>query len=828
MSVRIVSLFVLLLALDAAVAACADPIERRMIDGLLERRLFGLAESYCQQRLSGSDVSERRRAEITVELSRTYAEEALNAAPGDRDAHWQEALGVVQQFRAAAPNGPFRWLAQRQEALVSLSAGELARHEAEVVAEADTLLDEARRRIRAAVAELQRLDEQIDDELIRRSQRPVGGTDSLTTDELHLLQSDVRSQLARALMNQGLCYPAETADRTNSLSRAAAAFRPLAEAVEPIDWNSRLGLLRCLRHLKDTAMWQRLLRHYAEQAPTAIEAELKLERAKNLLDLGQTAEALKVLDDRPALTPLVAARWDYARLVALLAAWKAEQDSDRAAALQKQTIRQVELLEADHGPYWMRRAEGLMGRHVAAAPATDDLAILIRAAASFYRAGKLADALAAYDRARDHATASGQRQQAFELGKKAAAIEQQRGHFAEARDRFRAVANAQPDHADAAATHLLATYNAAQQLQAAKSPDLSDYIAILEEHLQRWPDSPTADNAAWWLGRVLMSQAKWSEAADSLGKIRLQYEDYPAVLVALAECYRRQLATLAGSQKDQLAVATAAADHFSRIADEAAGAADLKLVARAALVEAARFRLHFARQQYAETERALTAALAENADAPAEWKTAARSLLVYALAAQPEKLALARSQLDELAAALPHDLLDLVIGVAALMHDASPQSQRRLAELVLHAAKLLDEAGEKLAPAARQQLDRAVTEAYVAAGQRREALAAYKRLAETYPNDARIHTAYAELLLDGPDAASWQAALTKWREVETKSRPGTPNWFLAKYSQALAHERLGNKQQAARIVKVMQVLHPDLGGAELKARFLELLRRCEN
>ena len=40
-------------------------------------------------------------------------------------------------------------------------------------------------------------------------------------------------------------------------------------------------------------------------------------------------------------------------------------------------------------------------------------------------------------------------------------------------------------------------------------------------------------------------------------------------------------------------------------------------------------------------------------------------------------------------------------------------------------------------------------------------------------------------------------------------------------------EKLGNKQHAANIIKLTQVLHPGLGGPELKARFLELLARCK-
>jgi len=40
-------------------------------------------------------------------------------------------------------------------------------------------------------------------------------------------------------------------------------------------------------------------------------------------------------------------------------------------------------------------------------------------------------------------------------------------------------------------------------------------------------------------------------------------------------------------------------------------------------------------------------------------------------------------------------------------------------------------------------------------------------------------------------------------------------------------ERLDQKPQAAKLLKLTQSLHPELGGPEMKAQFVELLRRCE-
>ena len=60
-----------------------------------------------------------------------------------------------------------------------------------------------------------------------------------------------------------------------------------------------------------------------------------------------------------------------------------------------------------------------------------------------------------------------------------------------------------------------------------------------------------------------------------------------------------------------------------------------------------------------------------------------------------------------------------------------------------------------------------------------------------------------------------------------RSKAGSERWFRAKLGLALSHERLGNPQRAAQIVRLTQVLHPELGGPALKAQFDALVRRCD-
>jgi hypothetical protein len=138
-----------------------------------------------------------------------------------------------------------------------------------------------------------------------------------------------------------------------------------------------------------------------------------------------------------------------------------------------------------------------------------------------------------------------------------------------------------------------------------------------------------------------------------------------------------------------------------------------------------------------------------------------------------------------------------------LAETAQPQVGTELARLQLKAIELLHPHRGRLSRTNQQALEKIHTQALVA-----------------------IEEEHASVLLAQNDRQSLQQALQKWRELEKKSPPGSPRWFRAKYSIAFSHYRLGNKQQADKIIRLLQLLHPDSGGPEMKTRFNDLLQRC--
>jgi tetratricopeptide (TPR) repeat protein len=60
-----------------------------------------------------------------------------------------------------------------------------------------------------------------------------------------------------------------------------------------------------------------------------------------------------------------------------------------------------------------------------------------------------------------------------------------------------------------------------------------------------------------------------------------------------------------------------------------------------------------------------------------------------------------------------------------------------------------------------------------------------------------------------------------------KLKPGTPPWLEARYGLALALYRGRKAPDARRIIEATEILHPDLGGGELKGKFERLLQRMK-
>ena len=826
----------LMLSVGGMACAVEGSDDQRFLAGLRDRGLFRLAETYCLDRLEDPQLSEQGRAELAIELSLTLADRAVASPPDQRGPLWQRARQAVEDFVGQHPESIWAPVVRFQGALGLLARGELAREESEVVLDKGPLVEEARTYLRAAIGELEELAGRLQEELRRASvpgQADAGraGPQRLTDRQLVSLQRNVRYQLARGFRNQAQCFPADSPDRSYLLTQADQLLEQLArlEVANPLAFTSRIDEIVCRRLLADyAAAAGKLDALDAEKPPPAIALRARAERLRLALASGDLQQAIRLLSAGRELDGVTSGELDYAWLETCLRAWRAagrSGDGQGAAQWQTKATEMVRLIERVHGPYWARRAEMLLAGYVGDAP-DGNLEMRVRAAESSYRSGRFDDARDAYDRARSLALEQGDAARAFQLGYIAATIEHQRGRHVEAMSRYRQLALAAPTQPKAAEAHLLAVHHAEQIARTGSPGSLEQYVDVLQEHSQKWPQGPTADQVRWRLGRLREHQRDWQNAIAAYRSISVDYPQYVQVVEAAARCYLAWLDQRREADESREEIAAAAAEWFESlvVGPQERMPERWSPVARSAAVAAARIRLDHTPSGFGRAERILSAALDGPADAPPEWTSTVRAMLVFALAGQGRRSE-AAAVLDQISTGPADRLLGMSQGLARVAAPTRPHVPAELAELQWRAVELLSARRGELSEAGRQSLDRLEAQALADAGRIDEALEAYRRLSASCPRDGEVQEAYARLLLSRPDRASLETALAKWRDVERKSPPGTDRWFRAKYEVALLHYRLGNHQQTEKIISLMQVLHPELGGPAMKGRFLELLDR---
>jgi tetratricopeptide (TPR) repeat protein len=824
----------ILASLLFAQAAGGASDDEKFLDALRARRLFSVAEALCKERLDDQQLGPVDRAQFTIELIRTFAAAAMNAPPGDRAPLWKQARDEAAEFGRNERTSPRLVLVRMQDALTALAEAELLRQEAEVSAAQVDVPDAVRKSLRDAATLLEDLDGELTKEIpLRRRHEPKPV--ELSAEELASLQNHVRFQLARVRRNQALCYDKGSADRVNALTQAIELHTRLLTQVPDDDrlhWRIRLDQIVCSRLLEDYGQAARLLGALPESGiPSAVQLDARAEAVRLDLATGRPQEALKKLAAGRKIGGQVSPELDYAHLETFLALWQAASDNKNesdAAKWQKQAVGMVRLLEESHGPYWGRRAELLLVRSVRQGSGVHDLEVLVRSADDLYLRKQFDDAVAAYEQAAKKALEGMDAAQAFTLYYKAALVEQQQEHHAAAAKKLQNLALAMKVHPQAGEAHLLAAWNLARVAEADPAA-LAQYAALLDEQLQHWPRDKGSDKARLWAGRLREHKQAWADAVGLYLDVSPDSPVFEEAVAAAARCAETWLAELKASGQPLDKEAESLARSFEKlfVADDGRLPDPWSEVQRLAAITAARIRLSYTAGGHKAAGKLLEAALASAEDAPEAWQAAARSLLVVALAGQSDRRREAEQMLKQAAAGSPRELLAMVDGLSAVAAAARPDAQAEIAQLQLGALALLAPKSQSLDAAGKLTLARVRADALAATGKRAEAQAAYESLSKEHPDDGQIQERFARFLLDGPDKTSWQQALAQWRKVAARSKPQTERWYRAKYSVALANYKLGDKKQAAQLIRYLQESPPGLESTPLKGDFVRLLEQCE-
>ncbi|MCA9271356.1 MAG: hypothetical protein KDA41_22890, partial [Planctomycetales bacterium] len=354
------------------------------------------------------------------------------------------------------------------------------------------------------------------------------------------------------------------------------------------------------------------------------------------------------------------------------------------------------------------------------------------------------------------------------------------------------------------------------------------YVAWLGEHLETWPADPTSDQARLWLAQWQEHAGRHAEALAVLRGVTARDEARMLQAIdATARCYDALIQTKSAGGESADPVVVEAARHFENIVFGGANRFPQRwnAVARAAGLQAARLRLQLREPDFAAAKAMLEAATADAADAPNEWTSQATSLLVVAQAGAGDRGAAAKT-LQQVAAGSPQRQLELLRGLQAVAAKSSAEVRAEIARLQLDVVGRIRAAPGPTAAGDRTTLELIEAEAFVSIGESARAVELLHRLADAHADRADIQEAYAQLLLESSNRDSLSSALDAWRNLQRRARPQTELWYRAKYGAALAHYRLGERQQAAQMIELLATVQPELGGPESKQRFLTLLEAC--
>lgn len=841
--------------------------DQLLLEGLRRRCLFPLAKLYCSDRLARNDLSLAERAILTSELIVTLSEWSIKTdEPSERESHRREAMSVSEEFCRQFPNTDWRLVVLLTDFKHRVTIARALRQEAELMSQGNKglsgqpSLDEIREILRETIRAMKQLEADLQ-EVLRRPNTWSGrqAEPGFSEQQWLSLEKHLQFELARAFAELARTYPTQSEDQIAGMVEAKKRLEMLSQLPldHPLGIPARLALAEVDRDLGDSAAAIRVLQELAEEKLTVNDRFLV--RA-TLIRIALADQQVAALDQLLALGRSIegqtAPELDYALLEAYLEKRKtARANQPEDARLWETKIREIVNGLRQKGPIdWARRAELLVIRHLASSEVPQDIDMNVYAAENAYRAKQWEEAIAAFDRARKVAEQQGDTSRALQLGLAAAAIEHERGRHPEAWQRYHELSERFAEQTEAAEAGQLAVFHAGQLAKKNPTEFLSIYQQELESYLRRWPQSPFSCKVALFLGRLHAKASRWSEsaayflqslelwlscAADTMPQSSANTQDTQqqessdrySVEQTLVEL-KRSLVQMLAAMPNAPQTGTELGEIARRLtvwAEEVQGrfpAHDWSLRAAAIATRLLLWRGLEPREADSVVNRFLPTLLDTTT-------TIAPDLRMDLLSLKLESMAWLNqtAQADQITRLLRETPLSVRLGFlegfAAGLSRQPPAVRKQLAPLFAAVFEDLPQGWPTVALDARPRLGLAYAHLLIMAEMELEALEWLSTLAREFPEAGDIQEEFALLLSRQGERNRREEALDRFRIIAQHSPEASPRWFRAKYMTAWLHLQLGDPAHALEVIRVLETIHPDLGGGELRDRFLRLKDLCE-
>jgi len=796
-------LLVLLVTVSTARADRFDDREKQFIAGLRARQLYDIAEFYCIESLQHDGITTTDQAALTVELMQSRASKAMIAAADQKAAAWQSVWQTQLDFESTFRGHPKKILITIQTALSRLSYAASIQQElsAEMIspdrveASRETMIDQLRQSRRAFEQVEREIDRMLPERRAKSSTR-----DRLSVDQLSIMRSNVRYQMAKCNLQTAYGYDTgDTVNRTSIITDVLQRLSEVQNSVSPqqrIWWLAKITQVECLRLMGRAAEgWKVLNGLPDEDRPADLTSAILEQRLLLTVVRADVAWAEKHL--KQSMNQRLwnqSPQMDMAQMQAAVMLSNNEKlDANRQRWLDR-AAEIVRTIETKHGAYWSRRAglsliemTGSSSHLEVRRPSAGQREILIQTAQRATRNGNGEDALRAWSRVIE-LTPPGENRQRLQIN--ASKILEGLKRNREAAQMLLSGATEEPASKIAAAMHLRGCWNMAQTQESA------DLVASLGQHLQHWPEKPTAQQAAIWLAaefnrqndfdRVIatLTQVQHPISTDIISQLRTtfyliqkQFSNDPDRVKQLAQQIvdHLQLHTSSVTDANTAEVLTTTSAEIALLSG-CLNSADVgkkleRHEAQFPVGEQSNLRLY---------SSVLTLLL--NQDLPA-----AISILKTAKPSEPDcrklvSIVKAQTKFSDSRDTNQSTINDEYLLAVVEQAQSRPLSFQQTTAWKFEQAKLLR-----------------------ATKKHERSLALLTQLAQQFRNDAAIQLEYARVLTESGKRDA--DALNTWRVLTQKLEPKTEEWYEAKFNIGKALANKGAPDEAKKLLRYVEAVH---------------------
>lgn len=552
-------LTVCLIAFAWANSIVADEDELRLAVGLRERRLFDQAEFVCRRtlaELADSTNHGHLQAALVVELIRNRSDQARFAALDQRDSFWQAARTEAEDFLGEHPQHSRRLIVQLQAALIDSDRVELFQQELDFGVSSDLDRNQALELSRSLRERLRSIDQKIADQLQDARNGSIADA-AMTVDELTNLQRNVKFQMAQAGFQRANLYGTdseeESLNRSSALTEVLTQLNSLQRLNQPgsdLWWQTQLALVRCYCQLRDFENAQAMLDRAGDpdlkRQRRKWHGQILAEQAELLLagglekqpDVAVAQQVLLAIDRQS----VASARLDWLALKLVAGISGASTTKSQQQEQLEQLKRRADLIARQHGPWWGTRAKQLVLQTFERSGQGGELekrfSELVQQGQAAKQAEQFDEATSAFEQAAMIAKQSGDTTAWRSCQINASQALEQLGRHGLAASKLLEAANQEPGHSAAASIHLRGVWNLGREAEKSEQ-SRSVFTKALQEHLDRWPDSKTADQVRLWLGKEQLAAEQFSTASRTLLEVSKDSDHRVEAIRIAAEALER-------------------------------------------------------------------------------------------------------------------------------------------------------------------------------------------------------------------------------------------------------------------------------------------------